>query len=221
MRNYNIDEGVLLKYCGNAVHLSIPKDVTEIYAWAFYCCDTITSIEIPNSVTKIGQNAFRDCRNLTSIKLPNSVTKIGCYAFCGCDNLASIQIPDSIKYIGDTAFDVMDVKPQYNINGTLRAFKAFNKDWTCRGFKYEVGKSYHQDGKIFCCSNGFHACTNPLDVFNYYCGNLNTLRFAEVELSGEMDFEGKDSKVAASDIRIIRELTISELFDIYNKMEKC
>ena len=42
--------------------------------------------------------------------------------------------------------------------------------------------------------------------------------FAEVELSGEVSWA--DDKVAASDIKIIRELTLQELFDIYNSMEK-
>jgi hypothetical protein len=183
---------------GKETHVIIPNSVNEIELGAFFGCSWLTHIDIPNSVSNIDNSAFSYCTSLTSIKLPNSVTKIGCYAFCGCDNLASIQIPDSIKYIGLRAFSgIKKIKPQYNPNGSLRAFKAFNKDW-----------------------RGIHVCTNPLDVFNYYCGKLNTLRFAEVELSGEMDFEGKDSKVAASDIRIIRELTASELFDIYNKMEK-
>jgi hypothetical protein len=69
-----------------------------------------------------------------------------------------------------------------------------------------------------CCKNGFHACPNPLDVFNYYSGDLSKLHFCEVELSGEMDWFG--DKYAASDIRIIRELSVKELADIYNSMEK-
>lgn len=26
----------------------------------------------------------------------------------------------------------------------LKGFKVFNPDWTCRGFKYEVGKTYEE-----------------------------------------------------------------------------
>lgn len=241
MKSYIITNGILKEYKGKATRPSIPKDVTEIGTWAFYYCDTITSIKIPSSVTKIDNNAFRICTNLKSVEIPNSVTQIGWGAFTGCKNLTSINIPsnvtriddyafdgceklntvnisNSVSHIGFCAFDVTIVKPQYNSNGTLRAFKAFLNDWTCRGFKYEVGKTYHQDGTIICCCNGFHACTNPLDIFNYYHGDLHSLHFAEVELSGEMD---KDfDKVAASDIKIVRELTISELAEIYNNMEK-
>ena len=209
--------------CTGLTSIVIPSSVKSIGDSAFYNCTSLTSINLSNNVTRIGGFAFSNCTNLTSINIPNNVKSIECSAFDGCTGLTSINIPNSVTYIGYYVFDkIKKIKPQYKSNGTLRAYKGFNKgflsDWTCRGFKYEIGKSYHQDGKIKCCENGFHACPNPLDVFNYYRGILNGLHFAEVELSGEMDWV-KD-KVAASDIRIIRELTASELAEIYNNMEK-
>ena len=30
---------------------------------------------------------------------------------------------------------------------TIKAYKAFEKDMTCRDFQYEVGKEYEMDGK--------------------------------------------------------------------------
>jgi hypothetical protein len=57
-------------------------------------------------------------------------------------------------------------------------------------------------------------------VFTYYYGDLNKLRFAEVELSGTVDMDWVDDKVAASDIKIVRELTLQDLVKIYNSMEK-
>ena len=217
--NVKVIDSYAFSDCTGMTSIEIPNSVTSISYSAFYGCENLTSIKIPNSVKIIGSSAFYGCENLTSIKIPNSVTKIGELAFYGCENLASINIPDSITFIDYSAFEgIKKVKPQYKSNGTLRAFKGFHSDWTCRGFKYKIGKSYHQDGNIKCCENGFHACPNPLDVFNYYNGKLNNLRFAEVELSGEMDW--KEDKVAASDIRIVRELTLSELAEIYNSMEK-
>ena len=29
----------------------------------------------------------------------------------------------------------------------VRGFKVFNPDWTCRGFQYEVGKTYEMEGE--------------------------------------------------------------------------
>ena len=88
---------------------------------------------------------------------------------------------------------------------TIHAYKGFDKDLKCRGFQYEVGKSYEQEGVIECCSNGFHACEFPLDVFNYYAPGENS-RYCTVTQSGVTDKEKGDSKVASSKIHIETEI---------------
>jgi hypothetical protein len=91
----------------------------------------------------------------------------------------------------------------------ITAYKGFDKDWKCRDFKFEVGKSYEAEGKIEACTNGFHACESPLDVFGYY--PPGTSRFAVVELFGETAKEtGGDSKVAAAKITVTAELALPE-----------
>ena len=94
---------------------------------------------------------------------------------------------------------------------TVTAYKGFNRDWTCRGFQYEVGKTYEHDGEVETCRSGFHACTHPLDVFGYY--PPGTSRFALVELAGEQASDDGDSKVAAAQITIKAELHISEMVE--------
>jgi hypothetical protein len=91
----------------------------------------------------------------------------------------------------------------------MKAFKGFNKDMTCRGYQYEEGKEYTQEGKIECCTKGFHACEYPLDVFNYY--NPSESVFHEVEVDGDIDRDSDDSKVAARTIKIGAELNIAGL----------
>ena len=80
------------------------KKVTNIGAWAFYNCYSLTSITIPDSVTSIGDRAFSDCTELTSITIPDSVTSIGDCAFYYCCSLTSIVIPSSVTNIGDNTF---------------------------------------------------------------------------------------------------------------------
>lgn len=219
MKSYKIENGLLYEYNGKASQPKIPNGITEIGDYAFSGCINIKSINFPYGVTRIGSSAFFCCHSLTSIDIPNGVKTIGSLSFANCERLSNIKIPNSVTYIGTNAFNcIKQVKHQHNANGSLRAFKAFKYDWTCRGFQYKVGKSYHQDGIIQVCANGFHGCPNPLDVFNHYDGNLSGLRFAEVEMSGELDFRA--DKVAASDIKIVRELTATELSDIYNSMKK-
>lgn len=34
------------------------------------------------------------------------------------------------------------------MNGGVRGYKVFCHDWTCRGFQYEVGKTYEEDSYL-------------------------------------------------------------------------
>ena len=90
----------------------------------------------------------------------------------------------------------------------IKAYKAFDKDLSCRGFKYEVGKEYEETGDIKACEKGFHACPYPLDVFSYYTPAGS--RFCEVEQSGKID-DSESYKVCSSKIRIGAELDIRGL----------
>ena len=90
------------------------------------------------------------------------------------------------------------------------AYKAFDKNMQCRGFQFEVGAHYEHNGKVEPCKSGFHACKNPLDVWNYYPINS---RYAIVEIAGDVVDSGSDSKVACSNISIVQEITLTELIN--------
>ena len=93
---------------------------------------------------------------------------------------------------------------------TITAYKAFEKDMTCRDFQYEVGKEYEMDGKIKCCTRGFHACESPFELFFYY--DIFRSRFAEVELSGTIDRK-KATLLCASRIEVKKELTLRDIIN--------
>ena len=84
--------------------LIISDSITEIPAYCFKNCISLTEIIIPSSVVSIGKYAFCGCSSLVSITIPSSVTNIGKYAFCGCSSLVSITIPSSVTNIGEKAF---------------------------------------------------------------------------------------------------------------------
>ena len=86
-------------------------------------------------------------------------------------------------------------------------YKAFDKDFKCRGFLYEVGKEYEIQGEMIPCQNGFHACENPLDIFNYY--DMIESRFAQVEQGGDIK-EDRD-KTCSSRIKIKAELKLADI----------
>ena len=86
------------------------------------------------------------------------------------------------------------------------AYKGMKSDMTCKDFKYELGKSYKTD-KVELCECGFHACLNPLDVLYYYSQD-DSLRYFKVKLSGEITkCDESDTKVAATEITILEEIT--------------
>ena len=92
---------------------------------------------------------------------------------------------------------------------TIRGFKGFDKDLKCRGFQYEVGKDYKQEGKAKCCESGFHFCENPFDVLGYY--SPSDSRYCEVEGDENADKANDDSKVATSHIHISAEIGLNGL----------
>lgn len=92
------------------------------------------------------------------------------------------------------------------------AYKGFNKDFKCRDFQYEVGKTYEMDGNIECCERGFHACKSPMEVFDYY--DMLTSRFAEVEQSGKIDKENNSTKMCSSRIKIRAELKLADIINL-------
>ena len=109
-----------------------------------------------------------------------------------------------------------------NSKNSIIGFKGFDKDLKCRGFQYEVGKTYEQEGEAVCCEKGFHFCENPLEVFYYYTPNNS--RFCQVEGGGSVDTSKIDSKVATSHIHISEEIGLNGLIDegvkyILNKVE--
>ena len=102
---------------------------------------------------------------------------------------------------------------------TIKGFKGFDKNLKCRNYQYEVGKDFEETGNIKACSNGFHFCENPADIFSYYppsdSGNLN--RYCEVEGTGKIDKDSDDSKIACSKIHISAEIGIKGLINAWVK----
>ena len=86
------------------------------------------------------------------------------------------------------------------------AYKGMNSDMTCKGFQYEIGKTYKTD-KAELCKCGFHACLNPRDVLDYY-SQYESSRYFKVKLSGEIAKCGSlDANMAATEITILEEIT--------------
>lgn len=87
----------------------------------------------------------------------------------------------------------------------MKCYKGFDKDLKCRNFQYEIGKEYEEE-RAEICDTGFHACENPLDVFEYYAPAGS--RYCEVELDAN-DQKSDDSKRVGKKISIKAEIGIA------------
>ena len=99
----------------------------------------------------------------------------------------------------------MNKKPAAKNTG----FKGLDKDFKCRDYQFEVGKTFTHEGSLQMCASGFHFCEHPLDVFSYYdpaCG-----RFAEVETDSDSGLTHNDSKRVCGSITIKAEISFSAM----------
>ena len=101
---------------------------------------------------------------------------------------------------------------------TIKGYKVFNPDWTCRGFQYEVGKTFKYGGNIEMCGKGFHFCRKASNCFNYYSFDSRN-KVAEVEAIGLVETSG--DKSVTDEIKIVREIEWQELLTIVNEGENC
>lgn len=106
----------------------------------------------------------------------------------------------------------------------ITGYKGFDRDWKCRDFQYEVGKTYEIEGEPELCERGFHFCTSPLAVFDYYAP---TNRFAIVEADENdviYDPGANSYKAVARRITIVKEITLDEIIslqmDFSSKMKR-
>ncbi|MCW6603562.1 hypothetical protein NFB62_05450 [Yersinia ruckeri] len=107
---------------------------------------------------------------------------------------------------------------------TVITFKGFDQKLQCRGYQFEIGKTFTHEGKVEACGSGFHACEAPFDVFGYY--SPANSRYAVTESFGTIDREENgDTKIASASITITEEHTLPQFIQrgidwIWNKVDK-
>lgn len=122
-----IENGVLKKYTGNSIRVTIPDGVEVIGKEAFLRNEKIESVTIPDSVHTIEDYAFLRCSNLCEVRFPEAlkvlgtgafgytalqeadlsqteITAVGPAAFEQCGELTYVSLPDTVLSIGSGAF---------------------------------------------------------------------------------------------------------------------
>ena len=92
--------------------------------------------------------------------------------------------------------------------GMVRTIKGFDKDLSCMGFQFEIGKTYEHSGPVEICRSGFHGIDgNPLRVFEFYRPARS--RYTLAEQNGQIKRE--HGKIVSAEITIGAEITLSDL----------
>ena len=89
------------------------------------------------------------------------------------------------------------------------AYKAFEPGLICRRYQFVMG--FNQTERANCGANGFHCAENPLDCLSYY-SELDKSEYYLVDAGGDIDEDGRDTKIACTELTIIKKLAPEEFF---------
>ena len=99
--DFEIKNGVLLKYNGTDEIVKIPETVTEIAERAFWSNRNIVAVYIPGTVKKVGDSAFWSCDALEFLDIAEGVEHIGDSLTWSCPSLKDVNLPSTIKLSAD------------------------------------------------------------------------------------------------------------------------
>ena len=89
------------------------------------------------------------------------------------------------------------------------AYKGFHPGLICLGYQYVMGLNTTAEAN--CAKNGFHCAENPLDCLSYYSDMAHS-EYCLVRPGGDIDEDEHDSKIACTELTIIKKLEREEFF---------
>lgn len=92
------------------------------------------------------------------------------------------------------------------------AYKAFDPDLSCTSgghrFQYKTD-TWNQEPAADCAKRGFHCAENPLDCLSYY-GDWKKAVYYMVLADGDIDEDGRDSKISCTRLKLVKQLKLEE-----------
>jgi hypothetical protein len=90
-------------------------------------------------------------------------------------------------------------------------YKAFNRNWKCRGHQYRIGQTYQMSREeIEIGKSGFHFCRVPIDVLHYSANDDD--KYAEI--CADDKIIERNEVCVSNKIKIIRELTKEDIYQL-------
>lgn len=89
------------------------------------------------------------------------------------------------------------------------AYKGFRPGLVCLDYQFVMGLNVTE--KANCRANGFHCAEDPLDCLSYY-PNMDKSEYYLVNAGGDVDEDDRDSKIACTELTILKKLDREEFF---------
>lgn len=89
------------------------------------------------------------------------------------------------------------------------AYKGFAPGLVCLGYQFRMGLNVTD--KANCAHNGFHCAEDPLDCLSYY-SDMEHSEYCLVNAGGDVDEDGRDSKISCTELTILKRLDREEFF---------
>ena len=125
--DFEISDGMLMKYTGNDHHVVIPEGVEKLKSTVFWNCHTMEKITIPNTVYNLGGDTFYNCENLSDLTIPESVVIMGDNPFANCPKLSLINKSPHFFYKDGGLYDKEKTRLIYcTIKGDSDVFEVPN-----------------------------------------------------------------------------------------------
>lgn len=161
LRDFTIEDNVLMAYTGNGSEIVIPSGITSINEDVFHNNLIITSVVIPSSVTTIGYAAFKETDNLTSITLNEGLITVGEAAFELSDAFTNITLPSTLQTIAFMGFQDCESLTEINLPAGLVTIddQGF---YSCES----LGRVVFNNDTVTIGSSAFDDCPNVVFVCN-------------------------------------------------------
>ena len=174
MADFEIKDGVLIKYHGHSQEVVVPEGIIAIGDSAFKDNSSMVSIELPQSLINIGEEAFCNCRGFTELVFPPKLASIGARAFDNCESLKKITLSKTIKFIGWCAFGDTKIKDIY-YGGALEEFGAIKTRDPIFGVLYPFSDSSSSSSTFFGMYSPVLHCKDVTDSLYYLLNKLQGL----------------------------------------------
>lgn len=169
LREFEIEENILVGYLGNSKEVVVPSGVLKIGDDVFRKNDFVENIILSSSINEIGYASFNDMENLKSITLNEGLKIIGEASFEQCEQLNNVILPNTVETISFMAFQDCFEFTEITIPSSVNYIddQGFYRCEKLAKVTFEDDVEYIGDSAFEECTNVTFICKSDTNVESY------------------------------------------------------